>query len=112
AIDEAESTVHLETYIFNLDETGTKVLDHLRDACARGVKVRVVIDGFGSAENALEIGRILEDMGAQFRLYRPEPTGVRRLLFSSQRLRRLHRKVAVIDRRVGFVGGINIIDDL
>lgn len=112
AIDEAQSTIHLETYIFNLDKTGTKVLDHLREACARGIKVRVVIDGFGSAENALEIGRILEDMGAQCRVYRPEPTGVRRLLFSSQRLRRLHRKVAVIDKRVAFVGGINIIDDL
>lgn len=112
AIDEAKSSVHLETYIFNLDDTGNRVLDRLRRACLRGVKVRVVIDGFGSAENAPEIARILEEMGAQYRIYRPEPTGIRRYRFSTQRLRRMHRKVTVVDKRIGFVGGINIIDDL
>lgn len=111
-IDEAQASVHLETYIFNLDDTGHKVLRHLRAACERGVKVRVVIDGFGSYEHAGEIARLLEDMGAQIRIYRPEPAGLRRYRFSLRRLRRLHRKVTVIDNRIGFVGGINIIDDL
>lgn len=111
-IDEARVSVHLETYIFNLDDTGHKVLEHLRRACGRGVKVRVVIDGFGSYENAGEIVLLLEEMGAQVRVYRPEPVGLSRYLYSSQRLRRLHRKVTVVDRSIGFVGGINIIDDL
>lgn len=111
-IDQAQSSVHLETYIFNLDDTGHKVLRHLRAACERGVKVRVVIDGFGSYENAAEVARLLEEMGAQVRIYRPEPVGLSRFRFKLSRLRRLHRKVTVIDRRVGFVGGINIIDDL
>jgi len=111
-IDEAQSSVHLETYIFNLDDTGHKVLGHLRAACQRGVKVRVVIDGFGSYENAPEIVRLLDEMGAQVRVYRPEPAGLGRYRFRLSRLRRLHRKVTVVDDRIGFVGGINIIDDL
>src|SRR5690554_5362221 len=94
-IDQAQASVHLETYIFNLDSTGRKVLQHLHAACQRGVKVRVVIDGFGSYENAAEITRLLEEMGAQVRVYRPEPAGLRRFRFSTARLRRLHRKVTV-----------------
>jgi hypothetical protein len=47
AIDAARRYVHLETYIFNLDDAGTCVLGALERACRRGVKVRVVIDGVG-----------------------------------------------------------------
>ncbi len=111
AIAAAVRQVHLETYIFNLDKTGLLVLDHLRQACARGVKVRVVIDGFGSHEHAQEIAGHLARMGAQYRIYRPEPTGLRQVRFNLRRLRRLHRKVTVIDDAVAFVGGINILDD-
>ncbi|MGB6104152.1 MAG: cardiolipin synthase ClsB [Pusillimonas sp.] len=111
AIDAARRSVHLETYIFNLDRTGRRVLDHLRQACERGVKVRVVIDGFGSQDHAQEIVRQLGDMGAQFRVYRPEPAGLRAVRFNPRRLRRLHRKVAVVDNVLAFVGGINILDD-
>lgn len=111
AIDAAQSVVHLETYIFNLDRTGLLVLDHLRRACARGIKVRVAVDGFGSLAHAPEIGERLIAAGAQYRVYRPEPRGLLRLVPSPQRLRRLHRKVAVVDGRIAFVGGINIIDD-
>jgi cardiolipin synthase len=112
AIDEAQASVHLETYIFNLDQTGERVLEHLAQACRRSVKVRVVLDGFGSALHIVEICQRLAEMGAQYRVYRPEPQGLGHFKFSLQRLRRLHRKVAVIDGRLAFVGGINIIDDL
>ncbi|HEY9281719.1 MAG TPA: cardiolipin synthase ClsB [Eoetvoesiella sp.] len=112
AIDAAQTSVHLETYIFNLDQTGERVLGHLHKACQRGVKVRVVLDGFGSALYAQEISRRFADMGVQYRVYRPEPKGLGHFRFDLRRLRRLHRKVAVIDGRIAFVGGINIIDDL
>jgi len=112
AIDQARSLVHMETYLFRLDDTGARVLEHLRGACERGVKVRVVIDGYGSADDAARIHRALEDMGAQCRIYRPEPTGLPRYWFRLGRLRRLHRKLALIDRHTAFVGGINIVDDL
>lgn len=111
AIDGASRYVHLETYIFNIDVTGLKVLDHLRMACERGVKVRVALDGFGCFATLDVLRERLEDMGAQVRVYRPEPTGWRWYRFSLGRLRRLHRKMTVIDDGVGFVGGLNILDD-
>src|SRR3546814_2350395 len=63
AIDQARRVIHIETYIFRMDGTGMRILEHLRGACARGVKVRVLIDGFGSAEDAHHISRVLERMG-------------------------------------------------
>jgi cardiolipin synthase len=112
AIDAARSSVHLETYIFELDRTGLKVLEHLRGACERGLKVRVALDGFGCFATAPELKLRLSEMGAICRVYRPEPRGVSRYRIDIARLRRLHRKTAVIDGRLAFVGGINIIDDL
>lgn len=111
AIDGARRYVHLETYIFNIDVTGLKVLDHLRMACQRGVKVRVALDGFGCFETVGVLRERLEEMGAQVRVYRPEPTGWRWYRFSLGRLRRLHRKMTVVDDAIGFVGGLNILDD-
>ncbi|HBT34182.1 MAG TPA: cardiolipin synthase ClsB [Pusillimonas sp.] len=111
-IDQARYSVHLETYIFNLDEAGYRVLRHLSKACERGVKVRVVVDGFGSHEHIPELQRRFAQMGAKFRVYRPEPRGIVSYRFSLRRLRRLHRKVVVIDQELAFVGGINVHDDL
>src|SRR5690606_9698304 len=69
------------------------------------------IDGFGSQDHAKDITRRLADMGAKFRVYRPEPVGFKAVRFNLRRLRRLHRKVTVMDSAVAFVGGINVLDD-
>ncbi|AKQ53496.1 cardiolipin synthase ClsB [Bordetella hinzii] len=111
AIDQASVSVHLETYIFILDRTGRQVLDCLERAARRGVKVRVVLDGFGSAATAPEVMRRINEAGGHCRVFRPEPRWLGRLKFSRSRLRRLHRKVTVIDAAIAFVGGINIVDD-
>lgn len=111
AIDSARYQVHLETYIFNLDRSGEALLDHLEAACRRGVKVRVVVDGFGSLENAAALRARLVAMGARLRIYRPERGGLGFMRFNLRRLRRLHRKTLVVDHRVAFVGGINVLDD-
>ncbi|WP_353172778.1 cardiolipin synthase ClsB [Paracandidimonas soli] len=111
AIDRAERTVHLETYIFNLDRTGEAFMAGLIRARQRGVRVRVVIDGFGSSAHAEDIHRRLMEAGVACRVYRPEPSGIRNWRIDPRRLRRLHRKVAVIDQREAYVGGINILDD-
>jgi cardiolipin synthase len=111
AIDAAEHSVHLETYIFTLDRTAMHVLEALARASARGVKVRVVIDGFGSQETVHAVAAQIIAAGGQCRIFRPEPRWLKRLIFKRSRLRRLHRKVAVIDSRIAFVGGINIVDD-
>lgn len=111
AIDAATVSVHLETYIFMLDRTGTKVLECLSAAARRGVKVRVVLDGFGSALHGERVRTALTNAGAQCRIFRPEPRWFARFVPSRSRLRRLHRKVTIVDGHIAFIGGINVIDD-
>ena len=108
AIDAAAHEVHLETYIFADDRTGRLVASALAAAASRGVAVRVLVDGFGARDFAAGQGVALAAAGVEVMTYRPEigQTRIRR-----HRLRRLHRKLAVVDGRVAFAGGINVIDD-
>lgn len=108
AIDAAHREVYLETYIFEADRTGLRIAQALMRAARRGVKVHVLVDGFGSRSLPSTLRAQFHEQGVQFLVYRPEISywGLRR-----HRLRRLHRKLAVMDAQVGFCGGINIIDD-
>lgn len=109
AITKAQSDIRLETYIFADDALGMAVRQALCDAARRGVNVRLVVDGFG-ASNAVDSHLpSLEQAGVQVRVFRPK-----QFLLSPnpRRLRRMHRKLAVVDRALAFVGGINLIDDL
>lgn len=109
AIDAAQSEICLETYIFENDATGHQVVAALVRAAQRGVAVQVVVDGFGARDFAPVFGAQLQAAGVAWRVYRPE---VSRFRIRRHRLRRLHRKLAAIDARIAFVGGINIIDDM
>jgi cardiolipin synthase len=111
-IDAAQHSIYLETYIFFADETGRMVADALRRAAARGVSVRVLLDGFGSAELPLPWLEELRAAKVQVQWFRREisPFTLRRSRM--RRLRRLHRKLAVLDGEVAFAGGINIINDI
>ncbi|QDX81974.1 cardiolipin synthase B [Denitratisoma sp. DHT3] len=109
AIEAARYEVHLETYIFADDETGRRVAAALSRAARRGVAVRVLVDGFGAREFPAGLGRDLRQAGARVLVYRQE---VARLRLRRHRLRRLHRKLAVVDGTLAFVGGINVIDDI
>jgi cardiolipin synthase len=111
AFDAATTSIHVEMYIFRLDIAGKKLLHHLMLAAERGLKVRVVIDGYGSAAEDEVIAHALRSVGGQCRIYRPEPKRFNFKSFDFMRLRRLHRKIVVVDGHVGFVGGINIEDD-
>ncbi|GAA5178665.1 cardiolipin synthase ClsB [Niveibacterium umoris] len=108
AIDAAQREVHLETYIYALDPTGEAVTLALTRAAARGCAVRVLVDGFGGRDFADHTAPRLRAAGVEVLIYRQE---LRALRIRRHRLRRLHRKLAVIDARVAFVGGINVIDD-
>ena len=109
AIDSAHREVWLETYIFAADETGLRVAGALARAAERGADVRLVIDGFGTRELAAGIAGRLAEAGVQVAVYAP----MRRFFtLDRERLRRLHRKLACIDRRLAFVGGLNVLDDL
>ncbi|MBU0604196.1 MAG: cardiolipin synthase ClsB [Gammaproteobacteria bacterium] len=109
AIDEAEKEIFLETYIFADDETGERIASALARAAARGVRVRVLVDGFGGREFEHTHQPVLDEAGVHTLIFRPE---VARLSMRRNRLRRMHRKLCVVDGRIGFVGGINIIDDM
>ena len=109
AIDAARDEIFLETYIFADDNTGQSVAAALSRAAQRGVAVRLLVDGFGGGDFAETLMAPLLAEGVQAMIYRPE---VARFRLRRRRLRRLHRKLVVIDGGIGFVGGINIIDDL
>jgi cardiolipin synthase len=108
ACDAATSEIHVETYIFEDDEAGQRVAAALARAAQRGVATHLLVDGFGS-KRAGKLMETLQAAGVKVLVYRPEIASLR---FRRQRLRRLHRKLAVIDARLSFVGGINIIDDM
>jgi len=108
AMDGALAEVHLEAYIFNDDATGQRIAAALMRAARRGVATRVLIDGIGSKRLGSGLRTALTDAGVQLLVYRPEPQG---FSLRVRHLRRMHRKLAVIDGRLAFCGGINVNDD-
>ena len=106
AIDAARHEIHLESYIYVADVVGLAVAQALMRAARRGVATRLLLDGFGSRSLAPELVRDLRAAGVELIFYRPSSGRLRRY-----RLRRMHRKLAVVDARIGFVGGINVVDD-
>ncbi len=103
----AQHSIYLETYIFAADEVGRVVANALIAAGLRGVSVRVLLDGFGSAALPQSWLDELQNAGVRVQWFR------RGFMFNwhRHRLRRLHRKLVVIDAEVVFVGGINISND-
>ena len=109
AIAGAQRDVHLESYIFADDDTGHTVASALIAAARRGVAVRLLVDGIGSPDFSRTLSPALTAAGVMAVVYRPD---LARFSLRRHRLRRLHRKLAVIDGEIAFVGGINIVDDL
>jgi cardiolipin synthase len=109
AIGAARSSVFVETYIYAGDATGRRITRELCAAAFRGAAVHVLVDGFGSRDMPEEFARDLRGAGARLLVFNPE---IWRFPWRRERLRRMHRKLTVVDGRVAFVGGINIIDDL
>lgn len=109
AIDRAARSVYLETYIYADDAAGRMVSEALQRAAKRGARVHLLLDGFGSS--GLPAHRIdeLQSAGVVVLWFRPE---IARFKMRRYRLRRLHRKLAVVDGQIAFVGGINIINDV
>jgi cardiolipin synthase A/B len=109
ALDQAVYEIYLESYIFENDHTGRRIADTLRRAAFRGVKTHLLIDGFGSSSLPKAMIDYLEAAGVMVMKFRPK---ISPLTLRRQRLRRLHRKILVVDLKIAFVGGINIIDDM
>ena len=108
AIQQAQHEIYLETYIYQADVIGQRIGEALKQAAKRGVAIYCLLDGFGSQDLPKAFIDSLAAEGIQVMIYREK---ISPWTLQKNRLRRLHRKMVVIDRRIGFLGGINIIDD-
>lgn len=107
AIATAKSHVHAEYYIFDPDQTGTRVRDALIERARAGVQVRLLVDAIGSASLSNAFLAPLRAAGAEVNFF--HRFRLRRLWRPRLNLRS-HRKILVVDGRIGFTGGINISD--
>lgn len=104
-IRSANSIIHFQTYIFDDDATGIQIATELKKAAAKGVKVYLLIDAFGSKELPHSVIHDLNKNGVYARLFAP--------FFSKNTInlgRRMHHKIVMADNNTALVGGINISD--
>jgi cardiolipin synthase len=104
AIARAQETVTFCTYIFDNDSWGRRFADALGRAVARGVKVRVLIDDAGARYSWVPIVKSLRELDVPTVRFLPTLAPWRLMTMNL----RNHRKIAVVDGRVGFTGGMNI----
>lgn len=106
AIDGARECVLLQSYLFQTDATGRGFIDALDRARQRAVDVRVIVDGVGEYYAWPHASWVLRERGVRHTRFLPP-----RLLPPAIYVNlRNHRKVLVVDHRVGFTGGMNIGD--
>lgn len=122
AIGAASTSIDLEFYIFATDTAGSKFIESLSRAAARGVRVRLLVDGIGSSGFARTYGEAAKSAGVEYRVFNEAPwerwrrggDDIRQALGSrlTRVFRRLnnrnHRKVCIIDGRTAFVGSFNV----
>ena len=124
-IDNAKTQILLEIYIFELDIIGSRVLEALQRAAARGVKLQLLIDGVGSYRDANIIAERLDTANCELRVFHPLPWDFslyRRALRAGRRYSNIlyffasinhrdHRKLCIIDNKSAWLGSYNITDD-
>lgn len=108
ALDASRHEVRMETYIFLFDHSGEPVAEALCRAARRGVRVMLAMDGVGTPPLPAPWVQKFAQAGVLWQRF--SPLGSLGLLIPS-RWRRLHRKLCVVDGRVAFCGGINVVDD-
>jgi len=104
-INAAEKEIHLQTYIFENDETGSRIAACLKAAALLNVKIYVLLDAYGSAGLPDSFVQDLVQQGIFIRFFSP--------LFSLNNFyvgRRMHHKIVVADEKIALIGGINIGD--
>lgn len=107
ALQEATTTICLEFYLIRADRTGRQLAMILERAVQRGVRVELLYDYIGSFDTPSSFFTLLEQDGIRCAIFNPPP--FRRGL--SWFDKRDHRKIAVIDSRRAYVGGLNIGDE-
>ncbi|HJW46047.1 MAG TPA: cardiolipin synthase [Lysobacter sp.] len=105
----AQEHIDLEYYIFYPDRTGTALRDALVERARAGVKVRLLLDAVGSGKTSARFFSSLREAGGKVAWFHPLRFG--RVWKRPWLNMRSHRKIVVIDGRIGYTGGINITDD-
>lgn len=108
-IAQARLHVHVEYYIFTPDRTGAALRDALIACAKRGVRVRLLLDAIGSAKAPQRFFAEFEAAGGELAWF--HPTRFSRFWYRPWMNLRTHRKIVVIDHRIGYTGGINITDE-
>ncbi len=104
----AEHSVHLLFYNFEVDETGSRIVDLLIERARAGLTVRVLVDGFGSSGSIRQLRARFRSTNVEMGVFLPSrlyPLSAPRFNFIN------HRKIIVIDEMIGFCGGMNIGDN-
>lgn len=106
-IRSAKDFIHIEYYIFRLDSLGKTILNELKKKVDEGVEVRLLVDGMGSKNIRNKHIKYIRSLGIKFAVFFP---GI--LPYVNIRINyRNHRKIVVIDGKVGYVGGFNVGDE-
>ncbi len=106
-IDSAEHTIHLEYYILRFDGVGGQLLEALIRKAKQGLTIRIIYDDYGSLGLNQSVLKRLRSYGIEI-----WPFSELSLFAFSDRLNyRNHRKIVVIDGKIGYVGGINVGDE-
>ncbi|WP_395057674.1 phosphatidylserine/phosphatidylglycerophosphate/cardiolipin synthase family protein [Flavobacterium sp.] len=104
-ITEATYSIHIQTYIFNNDETGKSIVNALKIASTKKVKIYLLVDGYASRYLSSIFIENLKKQNIHFRFFEP--------FFKKNNFyfgRRLHHKMIVVDAKYAIVGGMNIAD--
>ncbi len=94
AMSSAQESIYLEMYIFNTDMNRFDFFSLLKEKARAGLRVRIVLDSFGSSELGKKEVAELRESGAE-------------VYFFSRFLHRIHRKILVVDQKTAFLGGVN-----
>ena len=106
AIDSAERTINFETYIYWSGSIGKKFADALSARARAGVKVHVLLDWVGTGKMEADLLEAMQQAGVKVQKYHPLRW------YNLKRMNnRTHRKLLVVDGRIGFTGGVGIADE-
>lgn len=105
-MESATQHIHLQTFIFMDDDIGMRIRDILAKKASEGVEVRVMYDSIGSIKSKRRFFKEMREAGIEVLEFSP----VRIFRPTSKINYRNHRKILVVDGRVGYVGGVNIAD--
>jgi len=112
AIRSAKQTIDFETFVYWSGDIGRQFAEALASKAKEGVKVYVVIDWFGMSKIDRSFLKIMKDAGVKISIYHePAWYDIRRLREMSEVNNRTHRKILVVDGKIGFTGGVGIADE-